>query len=111
MDETFMAEKMKNTDMDESIMKDVDTWWHFLIATFWTERNEKRFKRKFKNKDQRDAFLMSFVYEKLNRLEANESTDIAELKEKLEEMRNDLARVDYKLTQLTEETKIPRHIP
>jgi hypothetical protein len=98
-----LPEKMDNTGMDEEIMKDVDKWWHFLIATFWTERNQKRFNRIFKNKDQRDVFLMSFAYEKLNRLEdvANEChKDIDELKEKLEEVRNDLTRMESKLTQV-----------
>ena len=105
MDEFVLPEKMENTDMDNAIMKDVDKWWHGLINSFWTERNTKRFNRTFKTTGERDTFLLSFIFEKMNRLEKQDTfTEVDALKQDVKELCKDLIQMEEEKQEITQIT-------
>jgi septal ring factor EnvC (AmiA/AmiB activator) len=114
-----------NTDMDDAIMKDVDKWF---TQPFWTERMTKRFKRTFYGPDDRDAFLVAFVLEKMKRLDKQQFTfteidslkrdvkelckDFIQMKEdkqdtftEIESLKQDIERMKSQLTKLSYENK------
>ena len=82
-----------DTDMDDAIMKDVDKWFTHHV---WTKRMEKRFKRIFYGNDERDAFLLAFVLEKMKRLEKQQYTftEIDSLKQDVKELCKDFIQME-----------------
>ena len=89
--------------MDDAIMKDVDKWWHPHINTFWTERNEKKFKRRFTT-GEICPFLWSFVFEKMDRLEKKNFTEIDSLKQDVKELCKDLIQMEEEKQSITQIT-------